>query len=238
VNAVRRPPYRLLAFAATCLASALGLLASACGDDDASQEDRADGGVRGELPYASELVSFEVGDKGGYGKSKLPGVVLGPPKGGGTGAGSLDVLSLGVGGEIVLGFGEREISDGPGADLIVFENAFWANGDPDSAFIEPGEVAVSADGERWHVFPCDPDAAIDEAHDGTGCAGLHPVLAYEAARMHELDPDETGGDAFDLAAIDVPAARYVRIRDLVGDGEGTSAGFDLDAVGAINYRSR
>ncbi|HMJ02025.1 MAG TPA: hypothetical protein VK506_03735, partial [Conexibacter sp.] len=199
---------------ATLASSAVCLLAGACGDDGAEPEDMTDGSVRAELPYASEVVSFELGTSGGYGMNKLPGVVLGPPKGGGTSAGSLDVLSLGISGEIVLGFGEREISDGPGPDLIVFENAFWANGDPDAAFTEPGEVAVSADGETWHTFACDPDAAIEEA----GCAGLHPVLKYDAAKMLELDPDETGGDAFDLAAIDLPAARYVRIRDMDGAG--------------------
>jgi hypothetical protein len=228
-----RPPYRWLRWTATLASSARGLLAGACGDDS-EPEATADGGVRAELPYASEVVSFELGASGGYGMNKLPGVVLGPPKGGGTSAGSLDVLSLGIGGEIVLGFGEREISDGPGPDLIVFENAFWANGDPDAAFTEPGEVAVSADGESWIPFACDPDAAIDES----GCAGLHPVLQYDAAKMRELDPDQTGGDAFDLADIDVTAARYVRIRDMDGDGEGTSAGFDLDAVGLVSYRSR
>jgi len=228
---VRRPPYRLLGFAATLASSALCALAGACGDDGAGAEDAADGSVRGELPYASEVVRFEVGTSGGFGMNKLPDVVLGPPKGGGSDAGSLDVLSLGIGGEIVLGFGEREISDGPGADFIVFENAFWANGDPDAAFTDPGEVAVSADGESWQTFACDRDAAIDEA----GCAGLHPVLEYDAAKMLELDPHETGGDAFDLADLDVPAARYVRIRDLAEDGEGSSAGFDLDAVGLLNY---
>jgi hypothetical protein len=204
----------------------------ACGDDDDDAGDHPDGAVRAELPYASELVRFEPGANGGFGTKKLPDVVLGPPRGGGTGAGSLDVLSLGVGGEIVLGFGERAIDDGPGADFVVFENVFWANGDPDAAFVEPGEVAISADGERWLTFACDPTAPIDEA----GCAGLHPTLAFDPAKMPDLDPDDTGGDAFDLAAVELPEARYVRIRDLADEGEGTSAGFDLDAVGLINYR--
>jgi hypothetical protein len=223
------------AFVAALASSALGLLAGACGDDGSATDDElADGGVRAELPYASELVSYEIGASGGYGMNKLPDVVLGPPRGGGSSAGSLHVLSLGIGGEIVLGFGAREISDGPGPDFIVFENAFWANGDPDAAFNEPGEVAVSEDGETWHVFACDPEGAIEEA----GCAGLRPVLEFDSATMTELDPDETGGDPFDLAAIDMTAARYVRIRDMDGEGEGTSAGFDLDAVGLVSYTSR
>jgi hypothetical protein len=206
---------------------ALSWLASACGASGSANDD-------GAAPYASEVISFERGENGGYGMKDFPDVVLGPPKGKGTGAGSLDVLSLGVGGEIVLGFGERVIDDGPGPDFVVFENVFWADGDPDQAFIEPGEVAVSADGDDWKTFPCDPEAPLDES----GCAGEHPTLVYDADSLDPLDPEQTGGDAFDLSAVDLPEARYVRIRDLASEGEGTSAGFDLDAVGLVNYKSR
>jgi len=41
---------------------------------------------------------------------------------------SLDVLSLGSGGEIVLGFASKSSSTVPGPDLIVFENPFWPGG--------------------------------------------------------------------------------------------------------------
>ena len=207
---------------------ALSWLASACGAS--APDDDGDGAP----PYASEVISFEPGENGGYGMKDFPDVVLGPPKGKGTGAGSLDVLSLGVGGEIVLGFGERDIADGPGPDFVVFENVFWADGDPDQAFIEPGAVAVSADGDAWHTCACDPEAARGDA----GCAGLHPTLVYDAAALNPLEPEQTGGDAFDLSALELPSARYVRIRDLASEGEGTSAGFDLDAVGLVNYKSR
>ena len=54
----------------------------------------------------------------------MPDIVLGPPVGGGALAGSLDVVSLGFSGEIVLCFEPNAIVDGPGADFIVFENAF------------------------------------------------------------------------------------------------------------------
>jgi hypothetical protein len=205
----------------------LAWLASACGGSSSADGDAAP-------PYASEVISFEPGENGGYGMKDFPDVVLGPPRGKGTGAGSLDVLSLGVGGEIVLGFGEREIEDGPGPDFIVFENVFWANGDPDQAFIEPGEVAVSDDGDHWQTFPCDPQAGRED----TGCAGLHPTLVYDTDGSDPLDPDQTGGDAFDLSAVQLRTARYVRIRDLSDDGEGTTGGFDLDAVGLVNYTSR
>ena len=98
------------------------------------------------MPYASEIISFEPGTNAGYGQSKLPDVVLGPPLEGPPTRGSLDVLSLGTGGEIVLGFGGYRVFNGPGPDFIVWENPFWIGGDAQNPFAELGEVAVSADG--------------------------------------------------------------------------------------------
>ncbi len=184
-------------------------------------------------PYAQQVVSYQPGAGAGHGQDKLPGVVLGPPDGKGERAASLQVLSLGVGGEIVLGFGELAIIDGPGPDLIVFENPFWAMGDPEQVFVELGEVAVSEDGEVWHTFPCDTTAASPGRWPG--CAGWTPTLRYDAALMSPLDPQRTGGDAFDLAELGIARARFVRVRDMAMQGAGPSAGFDLDAVGLVHY---
>ena len=82
----------------------------------------------GGLPYATEVVDVVFGDNAGFGQEEFPEIVFGPPDGRGNSSGSLDVLSLGAGGEIVLGFGDRAIVDGPGPDFIVFENSFWPNG--------------------------------------------------------------------------------------------------------------
>lgn len=181
------------------------------------------------LPYASSVVSFEPGDEAGFGEHDLPDVVLGPPEGGGTQAGSLDVLSLGKGGSIVLGFEPYAIVDGDGADLVIFENAFWPGGDPTAVFAEPGEVSVSEDGEEWHAFPC------DEQGDGdghfAGCAGVTPTEKYDAKSLVPLDPAASGGDAFDLAELGLERVRFVKIRDRSNAGAAPSAGFDLDAVG-------
>jgi hypothetical protein len=180
------------------------------------------------------VVSFLPGDGAGYGQDELPDVVLGPPDGRGTSRGALDVLSLGTGGEIVLGFGEHTIVDGDGADFIVFENAFWPAGDASQVFAELGEVAVSADGEQWASFECDP--AGDGSRRYPGCAGWSPTLEFDARALVPLDPEQTGGDAFDLADVGVEEARFVRIRDLADAGDGPSAGFDLDAVGIVHVR--
>jgi hypothetical protein len=214
------------------LVLAVALLA--CGSSEPGGEANDDGAASlseelAALPYATELVDFEPGDGAGYGQDELPEVVLGPPVGRGPSMGSLDVLSLGVGGEIVLGLGDRVLVDGPGPDFVVFENAFFAGGDPDAAFAEPGEVAVSEDGESFLTFDCDPSGG------GAGCAGMSPTLEYDAAELVPIDPEQCGGDAFDLAEVGLERARFVRIRDLADEGTAPSAGFDLDAIGLVHY---
>lgn len=183
--------------------------------------------------YASSVESFEAGIGAGFHQGLLPDIVLGPPQGQGTETGSLDVLSLGAGGEIVLGFGDLGIVDGPGPDLLVFENAFWPGDDPTMVFAELGEVSVSEDGETWLTFPC--DSTGDGQGNFKGCAGVTPTLAYDAATLVPLDPTLSGGDAFDLADVGLKRARFVKIRDLETQPPGgTTSGFDLDAVGAIH----
>jgi hypothetical protein len=188
----------------------------------------------GELSRTASCVErFAPGPGAGFGADGYPDVVYGEPSGGGPTAGSLDVLSLGRAGEIVVGFDGGAIVDGDGPDFIVFENAFYPNaaGGPDETrpFAELGEVAVSADGEDWAVFPCEAESFPFE-----GCAGWHAVLAPADGAISSFDPDAAGGDAFDLRALGVAEARFVRIRDLSGIGQADTAGFDLDAVAIVN----
>lgn len=216
----------------------LWILLAACGQRDPDSEPSGAAGAPGSAelgpPYAQSVESFEPGTAAGFGADKLPDVVLGPPSGKGTTAGSLDVLSLGAGGEIVLGFGERVIGDGPGADFVVFENPFWPAGDAGKVFAELGEVSVSEDAETWHAFPC--DAAGDGRGNFPGCAGVTPTLEYDASTLTPLDPSRTGGDAFDLADLGLTRVRYVKIRDLETlTPAGNTSGFDLDAVGVIDH---
>lgn len=180
-------------------------------------------------PFADEVVSFAPAGEASFGHDRLPQVVLGPP------TGIYDVVSLGCGGEIVLRFDEPGIVDGPGVDLLVFENSF------DHNFPEPGEVAVSEDGEQWFGWPCSPQL-LD------GCAGITPTLAYPDSGIDPTDPELAGGDGFDLAALaDAPSQVYfVRVRDRSSEywaaqgsaqyceGQQGSSGFDLDAVAAVH----
>jgi hypothetical protein len=174
-------------------------------------------------------VRFDPGEGAGFGAELLPEVVLGPPRGAGKEAGSLDVLSLGVGGEIVVAFGERELLDGPGPDLVVFENPFFPSGDETRVYAEPGEVAVSEDGESFVAFACDAEGDLL-----AGCAGKTPTAVYDPILIDPIDPGLTGGDAFDLAMLGLTRAAFVRIRDRSREGAGNTAGFDLDAVGIIH----
>lgn len=202
------------------------------GDPDASAAVDAGRDTSG-LPYAREVVRYTPGPGAGFGQDRLPAVVLGPPAGKGTAQGSTDVVSLGVGGEIVLGLGTQVLLDGPGPDLVVFENAFWASGRADSVFAELGEVSVSTDAVSWRTFRC--EAGHEEGRSTwPGCAGWTPTAAYDAFVELPLEPARTGGDVFDLAEVGLEEARYVRVRDLSTEGAAPTAGFDLDAVGLVH----
>src|SRR5690606_4988864 len=200
------------AFAVMLLPFSVAL--SACGEGDQIDDDMASTGSGGEsmgsagaasfdpspcpdsqIGFATEVISFEFGEGANFGQENFPEAVLHGPEGGGCCQGSLKVVSLGDGGHVVLGFGERVIVDGPGADFAVFENAFFAGGDEGEAFAEPGRVAVSLDGEVWVEFPCDPKKS-----EASHCAGFAPVLANVVTGEGDaFDAGESGGDLFDLS---------------------------------------
>jgi len=214
-------------------------------------------------PYADALVSYQVGQYGGFpSPSYLPGIVLGPPRGAGLLQNGFDVFSLGFGGQMVLRFVDNVIVDGAGVDFTVFENAFLAENPAtlllERPFADPGIVGVSQDGVVWHEFPCQLVVNLGAGVIYPGCAGVYPVFsnAGQPATPHASIPTAiplaaliglpsepppapggSGGDSFDLAAVGLGWARYVRIRDpnyVTGDPFGpTNAGFDVDAVAAV-----
>lgn len=173
--------------------------------------------------------AFNPGPGAGFGQERYPAVIYGDPKGAGPSQGSTDVLSLGMGGEIVFGFGGNAIVDGDGVDLVIFENAFDVGGDPDKPFKDLAEIAVSEDGESWKTFPCKKSS-----FPYTGCAGWHPVLANDAAGISPFDPRAAGGDGFDLRDVGLTRARLVRIHDLGVSAAPPTAGFDLDAAAIVH----
>lgn len=247
-----------LAFAAACSSSSSSSAPSAAPPDagidlggdpyvDAAIPDADKGAVDGgyAVPdagvvradrFVTQVVSFTPGDCAGFGIPKMPDIVYGPPVGAGDMAGSLDVVSLGRFGSIVVAFGDNGIVDGPGVDLIVFENAFYAGGDPSRIAADLGEVSVSEDGTTWKTFPCTPGSAPPYG----ACAGWRPVYSAPTSGISPFDVDRAGGDPYDLADVGLAHARFVRIVD-----EGTVAcpasppkpnniGFDLDAVALVH----
>lgn len=186
--------------------------------------------------FVMSVVSFTPGDCAGFGVSRMPDVVMGPPVGGGALQGGLDVVSLGYHGEIVLRFGDNAIIDGAGPDFIVFENAFYAAGDTSKPSADPGEVSVSEDGQTWKTFACTPGTSAPYG----ACAGWHAVFSAPGNEISPFDPQTAGGDAFDLADVGLTKARYVRIVDKstitcpANPGKPTNLGFDLDAVAVVH----
>lgn len=179
--------------------------------------------------FIQSVFSFDPGDGAGIGQDRFPQIVLGAPQGRGEIQGSLDVLTLGDGGAIVVDTFPCEIVDGEGPDFIVFENAFYVGGNPQAPFAELGLVSVSADGTDFADFPCE-----EAAYPYTGCAGWHAVLSHPVNGISPFDPVAAGGDPFDLSDIGVEKARYIRIEDLWGIGVPPKVGFDLDAIAVIN----
>ena len=191
-----------------------------------------------------------------------PGIVLGPPGSATPTTGSLAVMSVGHGGTITLEFTDNEIVDGPGPDLIVFENPFFcasvpaSDSDPYSVFAEPGIVEVSEDGVTFTRFPFDASALAQVTSLCTDKALLRRLIGLFGITPNFTGnwtvPDDPlvfdpaapggvsghGGDAFDLATVGLTRARYVRLIDpnLPIGIPGSSEGFDLDAVVAIHSR--
>lgn len=163
-----------------------------------------------------------------------------------SGSGTLDVLSLGNGGEITIDLGDRVLVDGEGADFIVHENSFVVSGDPRNPFAEVAVVEVSQDGKTFFTFPFDYNPEGKTVRERfVGFAGIDPA-----------------GDRFDLRDVGLTWARYIRIRDAgkasldgsqspIRDDDdeflddpgniccgGNSQGFDLDAITLIHLGER
>ena len=138
-------------------------------------------------------------------------------RGGGQAAQSLDVYAVPLESHLVVGFHGGVIVDGPGADLVVFENPFDYG--EELRFMDPTVVEVSDDGQRWFAFPHDYLASDERRYsarpsDWEGFAGIQPVLLHDEANSVDPFSAEAGGDHFDLADLppDAPGnLRYVRL---------------------------
>lgn len=130
-------------------------------------------------------------------------------RGGGGSTGSTDVYSLGddpgVDDFLVLSWSGARITDGPGADFVVFENAF-RDDRSGRFFIEAAIVEVSVDGVEWIAMPHDytaPDETMYESEPAywPGFAGVAPVLYNVDTNPVDPFSEAAGGDRFDLAVL-------------------------------------
>jgi prepilin-type processing-associated H-X9-DG protein/prepilin-type N-terminal cleavage/methylation domain-containing protein len=210
--------------------------------------------------FASQVISSVPGS--GQGAFGDPTQTLGGPSGEGGTMQSLDVCRLGIGGSLTLGFGSHAITDGPGADFIVFGDQFYVNGDPTQDYAELAYVAVSSDGVSFATFPTSSATTgpvgifgnINPANV-SGFAGINPVYANVSTNtINPFDPSVAGGDAFDLSAlknspqvtdgsVNLNDIQYVRLTDVVSGTSVDSNGNTIycpgisaviDSVGVIN----
>jgi hypothetical protein len=168
-----------------------------------------------------------------------------------------DVVSLGDGGRITLGFA-TPIANGPGADFAVFENGLSVGG---NVFAELAYVEVSSDGTNFFRFP---SVSLTPTDTQVGSFGtIDPTNVHNLAGK-DIANVGTGFDLTDLAGVspslnvnDITAVRLIDVvgriapiagsytpsmdsaspSDIINDPYPTafaSGGFDLDAVGVIN----
>lgn len=154
---------------------------------------------------------------------------------------SYDIVCLGDGGQITLTF-DKAITNGAGYDFAVFENSF------SDTFLDLGYVEVSSDGVNFFRFDNDSLTATAVSSfgsvDPTSIDGL--AGKYRQGYGTPFDLNSLAGRS---SLLDLNNVRYVKIADIVGDGTykdtsgdaiydpypcSGSAGFDLDAVGAIH----
>ncbi len=204
--------------------------------------------------YATKVVAYDTNNQAGGGIFK-PTNALGAPV-----ASSTAVHSLGVGGFLTLGFAVT-ITDGPGADLLVFENPFAiANG---QIFAEAVFVEVSSNGTDFARFPTRYQGpATSGGSFATGWAGwyagfggIKPSNGGQPG-VDNFDVVQAGGDAFDLAdlrnhrlvlnnKVDLRKITQVRLVDVVAGTSKDSAGrtiqdptagsADINAVAALHH---
>jgi hypothetical protein len=182
---------------------------------------------------ADTLINFVPGSGQSFGQESeyFPHNIFGLPDTNGSrntpSSGPGQVCSIGIGGEIILGFRGYVLIDGEGPDFTIFENAFL-NPVTGKVFAEPAKVAVSSDGLLFVEFPFDSLTLA-------GCAGISPTNG----KADPYDPETSGGNCFDLKDIGLDSIRFVKITDIsqmVLDNpnhpfyDPIISGFDLDAV--------
>lgn len=173
-------------------------------------------------------------------------------------------MALGIADHSVVSLGDSGVAtiqvagtiyDGPGADFAIFENGFIDPSNDSLAFLELAFVEVSSDGVHYERFPASSLTQTNVQIAGSG--------DYMYANLIDNLAGKYGvgyGTPFDLSVlpanpdVNTSAITHIRIVDVIGsinkhssyDTAGhiindpyptnfATGGFDLDAVGIINY---
>jgi len=141
-------------------------------------------------------------------------------KGGGLSGGSVDVYSLSLlpalNQSITLGWSNNgRLANGPGADLVIFENGFDTSVGP---FMDLIAVEVSRDGVTWRPLArdyvtADETVYVRDRAAWVGFAGKTPVLYDTTANpVNPFDAALAGGDQLDLETVTGTDAEAAAIR--------------------------
>jgi hypothetical protein len=196
---------------------------------------------RGFLQASDTTIEVDGNNKASFGVATN---ATGPAEGS-----SVDVVSLGDGGMATLTFAQP-ITNGPGPDFAVFENAL------DNTFLELGFVEVSSDGVHFFRFPAHSEvqtATQVSSFGATDCRYVNNLAGkYRQGFGTPFDLSDLPVDAL----LNLDAITHVRVLDVIGaveeefgthDSQGNmvndpfptafaSGGFDLDAVGVIHQQ--
>ncbi len=158
------------------------------------------------------------------------------------------VVSLGDAGSATLTF-NGNITNGIGADFAVFENSFSDD------FLELAFVEVSSDGINFFRFESVSLVSVDVQTSGFGVTDATEIYnlagKYRGQYGTPFDLDELNG----ISGLDINAISHVKVIDVIGNINSTyvsydsqnnpindpwptpfaSGGFDLDAIGVINF---
>ena len=205
--------------------------------------------------FATKVIAYDTKNQAGGGIFN-PANSLGAPA-----ANLLAVHSLGIGGSLTLGF-DVTITDGPGADFLVFENAFSVS-PGGQIFSEAVFVEVSSNGQDFARFPTRYQGpassggpfATSWAGHYAGFAGIKPSRGGEPG-VDNFDVVQAGGDSFDLAdlaahplvalgKVDLARITQVRLVDVVAGISKDSAGHtiqdptagsaDINAIAVVHH---
>lgn len=201
-----------------------------------------------ESPFAATVVSYAPGTGAASGFTN-PQVALGSPErftGEGLIPGAVtpfqpafrpnEIVSLGVGGSLVIAF-DHDVTNDPrnpfGIDLLVFGNSFFTDAGSGAGIVggfvsEGGRVSLSADGVAWTAV-----RAVE-------ADGLFPTLGYLDSLPYATQPGSIPSDFLrpvdpTLSVATLSSLDYPSLVDAYG-GSGGGAGIDIGAVGLQRIR--